>query len=215
MREAKLRSMQEQVTKLKIVGIAGSPRKGGNTDLLFEQVMSGAQDAGGEINNIYLRDLHINPCRHCDGCLKNGTCVVNDDMQPILKYLRSADRLVLASPIFFMSISAQMKAMIDRCQSLWAMKFVLKQSIPTNLGGERKGLFVAVGGTSYPNLFQPSFVIIKSLFSVIDVKLVGDLTFRGIDEKGEIIQHPTALNDAYLLGKSLANNSIMAGSNDA
>ena len=192
---------------MKIVGVAGSPRREGNTDLLLGQVMAGAESIGAQTKTIVLCDLNIHPCRHCDGCLNTGKCVIQDDMQWIHDDLRSADRLVIASPMFFMGLSAQTKMMIDRCQCLWVMKHVLKLPVATNSSGERKGLFIAAGGTQYPNLFQPSLVTIKSFFSVIEVKLVGELTFRGIDEKGAITGHPTALQDAFAAGRDLIDQS--------
>jgi multimeric flavodoxin WrbA len=192
---------------LKIIGIAGSPRREGNTDLLLGQVMAGAQSVGAQTKTIILCDLDIHPCRHCDGCLETGKCVIQDDMKWIYEDIRSADRLVIASPMFFMALSAQTKMMVDRCQCLWVMKYVLKLPVATNSSGERRGLFVATGGTQYPNLFQPSLVTIKSLFSVIEVKLTGEVTFRGIDEKGKIAEHPTALQDAFAAGIDLAADS--------
>jgi multimeric flavodoxin WrbA len=192
---------------LKVVGIAGSPRREGNTDLLLGQVMAGAASIGAQTKTIVLCDLNIHPCKHCDGCLETGRCVIEDDMQWIYEDLRNADGLAIASPIFFMGLSAQTKSMIDRCQCLWAMKYVLQLPVATDSSGERKGLFIATGGTQYPNLFQPSLVTIKSLFSVIEVKLVGELTFRGIDEKGAIREHPNALQDAFAAGKDLVDQS--------
>jgi multimeric flavodoxin WrbA len=200
-------SQSKEESRLKVLGIAGSPRREGNTDLLLSQVMAGARSAGAQTKTVVLCDLNIHPCRHCDGCLEAGKCVIQDDMQWIHDDLRSADGLAIASPIFFMGLSAQTKTMIDRCQCLWAMKYVLNLPVAANSLGERRGLFIATGGTQYPNLFQPSLVTIKSLFSVIEVKLVGELTFRGIDEKGAIAGHPTALQDAFAAGRDLVDQS--------
>ena len=117
---------------MKVLGIAGSPRRGGNTDLLLEQAMVGAKSVGAETETIVLSKLSIEPCRHCDGCLAEGQCVIDDDMQSIYPKLRQADRIILASPMFFMGITAQAKAMIDRCQALWAIKYVLHQPVAMN-----------------------------------------------------------------------------------
>jgi len=193
--------------KLKVLGIAGSPRKQGNTDLLLEQVLAGASNQQTEIKKIALRELHIAPCRHCDGCLKTGICVQQDDMQWIHQDLRKADYIVLASPIFFMALTAQTKAMIDRCQALWVMKHVLKMPVAIPPGKKRKGIFVSVGGTKFENLFEPSRVTLKAWFSTLEVKLDAELTFRAIDEKGTISKHPTALQDAYNLGQRLAQET--------
>jgi multimeric flavodoxin WrbA len=189
---------------MKVLGIAGSPRRGGNTDLLLEQVMAGAKSAGAETETLMICELEIAPCRHCDGCLKEGKCVIDDDMQQVYPKLRQADRLALASPMFFMGLTAQTKAMIDRCQALWAVKYALEQPVALNSGGERKGLFISVGGTGFAHLFQSAMPTIKSWFSVMDVKLAGELTFARIDEKGAIRKHATALKDAHEAGRNLA-----------
>ena len=192
--------------KVNVLGIAGSPRRGGNTDILLERAIAGARDAGADLESIVLCDLNIAPCLHCDGCLKEGRCVVEDDMQRVYPKLREADRLIIAAPVFFMGLAAQTKIMIDRCQALWAMKYVLKQPVALNSGGERKGLFVSVGGTGFARLFEPSLATIKSFFVVLDMKLAGEVTFARIDEKGAIRQHPTALQQAYDAGKKLVEN---------
>ena len=138
---------------MKVLGIAGSPRRGGNTDLLLTEVMRGAASKGAEVKTIVLRDLTIAPCQHCDACLKTGKCRIQDDMQMIYSQMEDADRIVLASPIQFMTVTAHMKAMIDRCQSLWAKKYMLKIP-PLGDGRERKGLFISVGGRKIDNLFE-------------------------------------------------------------
>ena len=127
------------------MGIAGSPRRGGNTDLLLAEVMRGATSKGAEVKTIVLRGLKIIPCDHSDACLKTGECRFKDDMQTIYDDLEQADRIVLALPIQFMTVTAEIKTMIDRFQALWARKYVL--NIPT-LGDrrERKGLFISVAG---------------------------------------------------------------------
>ena len=107
---------------MRVLGIAGSARRGGNTDLLLAEVMKGAQSQGAEVNTIVLNDLDILPCQHCDACFEAGVCKLKDDMQSVYRELEKADRIVLASPVQFMGPSAQLKAMIDRCQALWARK---------------------------------------------------------------------------------------------
>ncbi|MCK4697737.1 MAG: flavodoxin family protein, partial [Dehalococcoidia bacterium] len=98
-----------------------------------------------------------------------------------------------------------MKAMIDRCQALWARKYVLKIP-PLGDRRERKGLFVSVGALKMANLFEPSLAIVKALFTVLDITYAGELVFRGIDEKGAIAKHPDALRQAYLVGQKLAKD---------
>jgi multimeric flavodoxin WrbA len=193
-----------QANPLKILGIAGSPRRDGNTDHLLKQVMAGASSQGTETKTVILSQLDIAPCRHCDGCLKTGKCVIDDDMQWIHADLRGFDRIVLASPIFFMGVTAQTKAMIDRCQALWVIKYVLKLPVAINPGKEREGIFVSVGGTRLTNLFQPAMATVKSWFTTLDIGYAGELVFSGIDESESIHLHPTALKDAFALGRKLA-----------
>jgi len=192
--------------RLKVLAIAGSPRRGGNTDLLLQEVIAGAESGGAEVKRIVLSELSIAPCRHCDRCLEAGCCAVDDDMQWIYNDLRVADRLVIASPIFFMGLTAQTKAMIDRCQALWVIKHVLKLPVASNGGQERRGLFISVGGTRGPKLFEPALATIKIWFKTLDVIYAGDLLFRAIDERGAIAQHPTALRDAFTAGQGLAKD---------
>ena len=187
---------------MKVLGIVGSPRRGGNTDLLLAEVMKGAASRGAEVKTIVLNDLDITPCQHCDACQKKGVCRIKDDMRMVYRQLEQADRLVLASPIHFMAVTAQMKAMIDRCQALWARKYVLKMP-PLGDRRERKGLFVSVGGRKVADMFQPALAVVKALFRVLDITYVGALTYPGIDEKGAIAKHPDALKQAFLVGQKL------------
>jgi multimeric flavodoxin WrbA len=187
---------------LRILGIAGSPRRGGNTDLLLAEVMNGAASKKAEVKTIILNDLKITPCQHCDACFEAGECRIKDDMQMVYKELEKADRIVLASPIQFMGVTAQTKAMIDRCQALWARKYILKIP-PLGDKRERKGLFISVGGMKLANLFEPALATVKALFKVLDIDYAGGLLFPGIDEKGAIKKHPDALKQAFLAGQRL------------
>jgi multimeric flavodoxin WrbA len=187
---------------LKVLGISGSPRRGGNTDLLLDEVIRGATSRGAEVKTIVLNSLKIAPCQHCDACLEAGNCKVMDDMQMVYRELEKADRIVLACPIHFMGIAAQMKLMIDRCQALWARKYVLKIP-PLGEERERKGLFISVGGRKVANLFEPALATVKALFNTLNIIYAGDLLFPGIDEKGAIIRHPDALEQAFLAGQKL------------
>ena len=187
---------------MKVLGLAGSPRRGGNTDLLLAEAMRGAASQGSEVKTIILNDLKITPCQHCDACLTTGQCRIEDDMQMVYHELREADRVVLASPVQFMGPTAQTKLMIDRCQALWARKYVLKAPA-LNDRRERKGLFISVGALRLANLFEPSLTIVKTLFRVLDINYAGELLFSGIDEKGAIAKHPEALHQAFSAGQNL------------
>ncbi len=185
---------------MKVLGIMGSPRIKSNTDLLLDEALKGAQSQGAEVEKIIVDKLKIAPCKEYYGCLKDGNCVIRDDMDAIYPKLLEADRLIVASPMFFYGITSQLKALIDRCQATWARKYVLKQKFSDK---ERKGAFIAVGATKGKQLFDGSIFVIKYFFKAVDVEYADELLIRGVDQRGEIKDHPTALADAFELGKRL------------
>jgi multimeric flavodoxin WrbA len=125
-------------------------------------------------------------------------------MHQIYPKLLEADRIIFASPIFFMGITGWAKALIDRCQALWAKKYILEQPVvEPERKSQRKGIFISVGGTKGKNLFEGATRTIKTFFDAIDVTYSGDLFYRSIDDKGEIKEHPTALREAYEAGWKL------------
>ena len=183
---------------MKVLGIMGSPRIKGNTDLLLEEALKGAKSQGAEVEKIVVDKLKISPCKEYLGCFKDGNCVIRDDMDDIYPKLLGADVVIIASPMFFYGVSSQAKALIDRCQALWARKHILKQSLP-NSG--RKGAFIAVGATKGKRLFEGAILTVKYFFEAIGVEYADELLIRGVDARGEIKEYPIALSDAFELGK--------------
>ncbi len=186
---------------MKSLGIMGSPRIKGNTDLLLDEALNGAQSQGTEVEKLVIDKLKIAPCREFYGCLRDGNCVIRDDMDDIYPKLLNADIVIVASPMFFYGLTSQIKALIDRCQALWDRKYIFKQTPPNSA---RKGAFIAVGATTGKKLFDGSILTVKYFFQSIGVKYVDELLVRGVDKKGEIKEHPTALSDAFELGRRLA-----------
>ena len=186
---------------MKVLGIMGSPRIKGNTDLLLDEALKGAKSQGADVEKIVVDKLKITPCKEYLGCFKDGNCVIRDDMDAIYPKLLEAEVVIIASPVFFYGVTSQAKALIDRCQALWARKHILKQSLPD---GKRKGAFIAVGATQGKRLFEGVILTVKYFFEAIGVEYVDELLVRGVDAPGEIKQHTTALSDAFELGKRLA-----------
>lgn len=199
-------SKDERGRKPKVLGLAGSPRRGGNTDRLLDQAITGAISQGAQAKQIVLNDLDISPCQHCDGCIQTGgICVIDDDMQWVYSDLREFDRFIFAAPVFYMGIPAQAKAMVDRCQALWVIKYLFKSPIASCTNIERRGIFISVGGSRYNNAFQGSIATVKSWYLTLDIGYYGELLFPGIDKYGDISNHATALKDAFSLGKALVS----------
>ena len=186
---------------MKILGIMGSPRIKGNTDLLMDEALKGAQSQGAEVEKLVVDKLDISPCKEYYGCLKDGNCVIRDDMDDIYPKLLNSSGVIIASPIFFYAISSQVKALIDRSQALWARKYVLKQKPPNS---SRKGAFIAVGATKGEKLFEGSILTVQYFFNGIGVKYADELLIRGVDTRGEIKDYPDTLSEAFELGKRIA-----------
>ncbi len=104
----------------KVLVISSSPRKGGNSDLLCDEFIRGASDVGNEVEKIRLAEKNVGFCKACYACQKLGKCFQNDDANEIIEKMLSADVIVLATPVYFYSMDAQLKALIDRCFSRWS-----------------------------------------------------------------------------------------------
>jgi multimeric flavodoxin WrbA len=185
---------------MNILGIMGSPRIKGNSDRLLEEALKGAESRGVETEKIVVDTLKISGCKEYYGCFKDGNCVIRDDMDAVYSKLLSADHIIVATPIFFYGVSSQLKAVIDRCQAIWARKYILKQSISAP---GRKGIFIAVGATKGENLFEGSRMVMKYFFKAIDITYSGELLIRNIDRKGEITEHPDLIAAAFSIGQQL------------
>ena len=188
---------------IKTLGIFGSPRKGGNTDVLLEEALKGAEKEGADVERLHIADFHITPCTECLQCLQKGECVIQDDMQKIYPKLLESDIIILASPIFFYGITAWAKALVDRSQALWARKYILKDPSLGKEGKRRKGFLISVGGTKGQKVFEGAILTAKYFFDVLNADYVGELVFRNMDAKGDILKQPDALSQAFESGRKL------------
>jgi multimeric flavodoxin WrbA len=200
---------------MNVIAFNGSPRREGNTDILLAEALRGVKERAGSVTVYQLSTLNLKPCLSCGHCDDTARCIIKDDMQDIHERIRSADRIIVASPIFFFGVSAQTKIMIDRCQSFWAEKYVHKKPVTPGPFG-RKGLLLLVGGMkrNAKNVgFECSEASVRAFFRTVNVQEHATVAFDNIDEKGAIIRHPTALSDAYKAGKLLVAEIPECGSN--
>jgi len=194
---------------LTVLGLASSPRRGGNSDRLLDQVLVGASEAGATVEKIVLSRLNIHPCVACDGCWQDGRCIVQDDFQELYDRLLRVERIVLASPIYFMALSAQAKTFIDRCQCLWARKYVVKAPpAPTQTGAPRVGLLITTAGHEAKNAARCAALTMHYFLDVLDAQSLEPLHVGGVDKKGDIENRPEALTAAFRLGQRLAQVEI-------
>jgi multimeric flavodoxin WrbA len=188
----------------KVLGISGSPRSDGNTELLLKEFLRGARASGHETELFILNEFKISPCTSCGSCQKNGQCIIDDDMQSMYNKLLEADYIVFASPIYFGGVSAQMKSFIDRCQALWSRKYILKETLISPEKENRSGYFISTAGSiNAGKFFEGAIIVIKTVFHVLDIKYKEELVYSCMEQKGDIIKHPDALKKAFETGKSL------------
>ena len=191
---------------MKVLGIFGSPRRQGNSDILMQAFLQGAAEAGAAVEEIYLRDKKISPCLEIYHCFKDGTCPIKDEMAGLYDKLIEADVVALGSPVFFYSVSAQVKAMIDRTQALWARRYVLNKDFP---GGNRQGVLLVSAATKGRLLFVGSRLVAKYFFDAINVRYAAEVLVRGVDEKGAINERPEVLEQARDLGRRLGQGEML------
>jgi multimeric flavodoxin WrbA len=188
---------------VKVVVFRGSPRREGNTDILLGEALK-ALSVGNEVIVFTLNDMNIRPCQNCGGCDDTGRCMQSDDMDDVYTAIREADRIIVASPIFFFGLSAQAKIMVDRCQAFWCEKYLLKKTLPSGPYG-RKGLLLLVGGMKKETGIQCAGATATAFFRTISVPEHETLSYLSVDSKGAILNHPDALMDAYEAGIKLVS----------
>jgi len=188
---------------VKIIGINGSPRIGGNTDILLDKVLEGAKSKGGDVEKVILNNLKFSPCQECKNMRDDGTCIIEDDMQPLYKKIEDADAIILASPIFFGSLSAQTKMMIDRFQCVWRAKYIFKKEV---FKKRKKGAFISVEASTRQDFFDNAKAIIKNLFATINADYEDELFCAGVDEKESILKYPNALKKAFEIGEVIISD---------
>ncbi len=185
-----------------IIAIYGSPRRKGNTATLLKNAVQGARESGAVVEEIVLRDLKISPCLEIYGCMQAGECAIKDDFQKIRDQILAAQGLMLASPIFFYTVSAHVKIFMDRFQSLWVKKYWVDKTPKNQKIINRKGLYIAAGATAGKKLFDGSLLTVRYFFDVLDMELWKALVYRRLDFAEDILKHPEYLREVYEAGKA-------------
>ena len=182
--------------------LKGSPRREGNSAILAEQVAAGAKEAGGQVETVYLHELDIRPCDACDTCQKGDIdCVIEDDMQTLYPKVRAADAVVYASPIYWFSISAQLKLFIDRCYAMGE-----GEDEPENyeLAGKKIGVVLTYGDVDpYASGAINAIRMFQDIFRYVPAEIVGIVYGNAMDE-GEIKKNAEVMQRAFDLGAKLA-----------
>ena len=189
---------------VKVLGISGSPHRHGNTETLLDTFLEGAASAGAGTRKVLLHELGTATCRGCNSCHKTGECVIRDELIPLFDEIFSVDVLALASPIYTMGITAEMKGFLDRSQFLWAQKYILKTRYYTREHIQlHKGFFISTAGTGWENVFSSAFPIMTAFFDIMGFEYYDNIIAKDMDRWKGIRNHPTALAEAREKGEKV------------
>ena len=177
----------------KVLILSGSPRKGGNSDILCDVFMRGALDAGNQVEKIFVASKHVAPCTGCYFCRNHGgRCALNDDMTDILRKIIDCDVLVLSSPVYFYSICAQLKTVIDRTVARW-----------TEIANKDL-YYIATAAESDEDTLDTTLACFHGFAMCIDgYEEKGTLYGKGVAEKGDVLKRPELMQIAYEMGNSV------------
>jgi len=195
---------------MKNLFILGSPRENGNSTTMARTVGSHLQTSKDDsIEYVYLNNLTIQPCQGCDACNKTGQCIIEDDMQLLYAKTEEADRIFLVSPIYFYSVTAQLKTYIDRCQAQWAKKYILKQSNTVQVS--RSGYLLSCAATNGKRLFDGAELVIKCLCDTLDIQYGRPLLIRGAEEANAIKNNKGNIADCVAYSNDLLETANITG----
>jgi multimeric flavodoxin WrbA len=180
-----------------ILVFKGSPRAKGNSTILADKAAEGAKNAGAQVESFTLHQMHIHPCDACDICQETELCVLADDMQQLYPRLRQADAIVIASPIYWSSVSAQTKLFIDR----W---YALESTQGSALKGKQFGILLTYGDSDpYSSGAINAIRTFQDMFRYIKADIVG-MVYGTASNEGDVLNQPELLERAYKLGEKLA-----------
>ena len=191
-------------TAVRVLCIAGSPRRQGNSDQMLDALVRGVRAAGGEAVELHAAAAGLNPCRGCNACSLTGQCVIRDGMDDVYREIDAADAVAVATPVFFATVPAVLKMLIDRLQPYWARRFVLGEP-PRPV--KRPGAILIVGGGGDPFGTDCAVAPVKSAFAVIAVRADEVLVSVGPDAPGEVGNLPDILARAEEIGRELVESA--------
>ena len=194
--------MPNSKKEIKIIALFGSPRKKGNSTLLANHIILGAESQGATVESIYLNDLDITPCQGCYACQMEGTrgCAVDDDMQAIYPKIVEADALIIASPVYWFNMSAQTKIFMDRCIALYS-----ENPEKSALHGKNIAIAMTYGDK---DVFCSGCInalrTFQDAYKFVGADIVG-MVYGSAEEPGEIAANAGLIQDAEALGAKLVS----------
>ncbi|MCL5887792.1 MAG: flavodoxin family protein [Actinobacteria bacterium] len=184
-----------------VLCVAGSPRRQGNSSQLLDACAEGIEVAGGVADWLVLADHTIKPCINCGGCSSTGHCVLRDDMTAIYPRIDRAEAIVVASPVYFATVTATLKGFYDRCQPYWARRYAIRREDRTTpVATRRPGALLLVGAGGDPYGHEAAVIPTRSVFANLEVDYAEELVVEGPDGFGDIARYPDSLRAAQDIG---------------
>jgi multimeric flavodoxin WrbA len=189
---------------MKVLGVLGSPRLGGNSDILLDQALAGASDAGAEVEKIVLCQKKISGCLNCEKCNDTGICVIKDDMPEIHVKILEADTIIHSVPVYFWAMTSQMKAYLDRWCAFFDAQWNWQKAYYPKMKGKKIGLITVCGDTDVTTA-DPRVHSFKTTCQFTKLRWLG-VVRASASGKGEVARDKVAKKAAYDLGKKGATN---------
>lgn len=187
----------------KVLALMGSPRRSKNTEVLLDYLLDGIAETNLEVKKINIHEKEILPCIGCDYCGKTGNCALNDDMDEIYEEFDSSDIFIIAAPAYFNSLNAQTKAVIDRCQRYWSIKYRLGQAYKNT--EDRIGIFMSVGGAPYRHdQFNGAIYVMDLFFKAINANYLGNYFVSNTDVL-PVNEREELKDELFNIGKDITN----------
>ena len=187
-----------------VLCIRCSPRRGGNSDVLADEFSAAAREAGARVVEVAVRDLDIAGCRECHGCDSKGFCIWSDDFQLVMPHLESAAAIAWATPVFFMGTPSGAKALVDRCQCIWAKHWLLGSGKPE---ATRAGYLLCAAATNFGYTFDAVRRVRDAFFLVLGVRDEGEAAAGRIDAKGDAAKNANLIERAREVGRDAASKA--------
>jgi multimeric flavodoxin WrbA len=188
------------MTTALVIGIAGSPRRGGNSDAMLDAALSGATSGGARTQRVVVSNAGISPCRACQACTRDGRCVQTDGMAAVYELLDAADAIVVATPVFFATVPSTLKALYDRAQPYWARRYVLHEPH----GPKRPGALLIAAGGGDPFGHTCAETTTRSALAVVGFEIDEVIVAEPVDERGEVLAKPDVLESCRGAGERIA-----------
>lgn len=182
-----------------ILAVAGSARRGGNSDTLLEAALGVFRARGDEVEIIYPKQLTISPCLSCNACFKTGACIQHDEMGPLYDRFLEADHIVVATPVYFTNVPGHFKVMIDRFQCFWARSFLLHDPPQPR----RLAMALIVGAMDRRRYYDATATVIKSWLAHLNVGTPVVHYYMGLDERKDVLEHPDYVENARKAAREL------------